>query len=156
MTDLYETIRSYLADATVGYRLVEHEPVQTSEEARNVLGHAPEEGTKSLALDADGTIVVATVPEPRTVPISSVAGTVGADTAQLCDPSVVESCLGTELGGVSPFGYGSDVRTLVDPALFEVPELYFNPGRNDVTAVVSGDGFRSIAADWSIGRIDSE
>jgi len=156
MTDLYETIRSYLDDATLSYRLVEHEPVHTSEEARNVLGHEPEEGTKSLALDADGTIVVATVPEPRTVPIPAVAASVGADAAQLCDPSVVESRLGTELGGVSPFGYGNDVQTLIDPVLFEVPKVYFNPGRNDVTAVVSGEAIQSIAADWSMGRIDTE
>lgn len=147
-TELFETIRRYLENSEYDFDIVEHDPVYTSEEARETLGHEPMEGTKSLVLDSESRLVVVTVPEPQDVDFDQISELTNTSGLEMCDPDVVEEELATEIGGIAPFGYGDDVITVVSSRLFGESTVYFNPGRNDVTAKVTGDVFERIARDW--------
>ena len=65
----------------------------------------------------------------------------------------VTSDLGTELGGVAPFRYKSDVRLLVSSSLFKQQYVYINAGRNDIIIRLNGSNFFDCHATLSCLRI---
>ncbi|ALF51665.1 hypothetical protein ACX27_00495 [Nostoc piscinale CENA21] len=62
----------------------------------------------------------------------------------MCDPETLSQILGTEVGGLAPFGYELNVQLVVSSTLFKQKYIYLNPGRNDATICISGEDFKSV------------
>lgn len=150
--DIYRTLQAYLERSAVRYELIDHEPVDTTAEACDVVGHRPHESTKSLVLTTETVMVVATVPATEEVDFARVRETTETRGLEMCPPAELESRYGLSPGGVPPFGYDGDTEIAVSTALFENDDVYFSPGRRDRSVRVSGDDFRKMVSDWG-GRI---
>ena len=59
----------------------------------------------------------------------------------------IKERLHTEIGGLAPFGYDSKVIIIVSKKLLAQKKVYINPGRNDVTLMISGNNFNKIMID---------
>lgn len=145
ITPLYTAIKELLESERISYEETTHEPVYTADQARDTSGHADDEGTKSLVLALPhGAIAIATVAGGDRVDFDALKRTWGVKKVSMSrDPNVL-STLGSEPGGVSPFGYTTLVRVAVSRKLFRQPHVFFNAGRNDVTMKVTGKDFERV------------
>lgn len=143
-TELFDQIIEFLKNKHMDYDLAFHNPVYTSEQASKVSGHIDEEGTKSLALSSEKQLIVVTVSGNEHINFKGIKKFLGVKKLRMCQEETLKTNLNTEIGGLAPFGYGSDVILLVSNRLFTQIKVYFNAGRNDATIAVSGETFKNI------------
>lgn len=152
-------IQSLLRKLGASYREHRHPPVYTSDAAAEALGHSPEQGTKSLALeDKEGRIVVVTVSGVERVDFKNVAKVVGCKRLSFCSDDTVSEKLHVNRGALAPFGYaGEQPPVLVwSSRIFEQERVFINPGVNDLTYELNGDDFRRIASELEVRVAPSE
>lgn len=125
-----------LADAGIRFieRAYEHDPAETDfgREAAEALGVAPERVFKTLLAEigggsADGALVVGVVPVSGLLDLKALAAAVGGKRAQMAAPALAERKTGYVVGGISPIGQRTRLRTVLDES-----------ARDHVTILVSG------------------
>lgn len=146
-TALFQKIMSYLNQKDIEFKLFEHEPVFTSTIASNILGHKENEGTKSLALETEKGLIVITIAGDERVDFKRIKKLLDIKKIKMCNVETIEKNLSTEVGGLAPFGYEHHIQLLVSQLLFKQHNIYFNPGRNDATILISGESFKSVMVD---------
>jgi Cys-tRNA(Pro)/Cys-tRNA(Cys) deacylase len=75
---------------------------------------------KTLVADVDGRLVVAIVPVTGRLDLGALAAAVGGKRASLADPAVAQRKTGYVVGGISPIGQKSRLKTVLD----ETAELF--------------------------------
>jgi prolyl-tRNA editing enzyme YbaK/EbsC (Cys-tRNA(Pro) deacylase) len=154
-TVLYTKVKEILDRERTNYEESLHQAVFTSGTASLLSGHADEEGTKSLVIElGSGALAVVTVTGADRIDFGAIKKLLGEKKAKMCSPDLLSQRLGTELGGVAPFGYDAEVKLLVSPKLFVQQAVYFNAGRNDVTVKVTGPDFQKIMASCGAHTLD--
>ena len=122
-----------LTRAGVVHRLhrYEHDDATTSygKEAAAALGVEPDQIFKTLLADLGGELVVAVVPVSAQLDLKALAGLLGAKKAAMADPAAAQRSTGYVLGGISPLGQRSRLRTVVDASATDLPTLYVSAGR---------------------------
>jgi Cys-tRNA(Pro)/Cys-tRNA(Cys) deacylase len=100
----------------------EHDPANRNfgTEAASALGLDPERVFKTLVADVDGRLVVAIVPVTGRLDLGALAAAVGGKRASLADPAVAQRKTGYVVGGISPIGQKSRLKTVLD----ETAELF--------------------------------
>src|SRR5215831_3519767 len=126
-TTVTERLTRWLHERGVTFRLLEHAPVFTSEEAARVRGTPIEAGAKALVLLAEDRPVHVVLPGHRRV-----------DNARLRGLLALTGCAP---GAVPPFGNLFGLPVLVDEELIEREEIAFNAGSNTVSLVMRCDDF---------------
>lgn len=84
------------------------------------LGVDPDRMLKTLLVDLDGELVCAVVPVSGSLDLKALAATFGGRRAVLADPPRAERSSGYVVGGISPLGQRTALRTVVD----ETAELH--------------------------------
>lgn len=84
------------------------------EEAAAALGVDRSRIFKTLVVDCGGELVVAIVPVAKQLDLKAVAASAGAKRAVLADPSAAARATGYVLGGISPIGQRTLLRTFLD------------------------------------------
>jgi Cys-tRNA(Pro)/Cys-tRNA(Cys) deacylase len=107
------------ADGTSGY----------GDEAAAALGVAPERIFKTLLADLGGELVVAVVPVARQLDLKALAAALGAKRAAMADPAAATRSTGYVLGGISPLGQRTRLRTVVDASAADFATVYVSAGR---------------------------
>lgn len=98
-------------------------------EAADALGLDHDQVFKTLVVVADQELVVALVPVSCQLSMKRVAAAVGAKKAAMCEPARAERSSGYIVGGISPIGQRTPLRTVVDESaeLFDV--VYVSGGK---------------------------
>lgn len=98
-------------------------------EAAVALGLDHDQVFKTLVVVADQELVVALVPVSCQLSMKRVAAAVGAKRATMCEPARAERSSGYIVGGISPIGQRTPLRTVVDESaeLFDV--VYVSGGK---------------------------
>ena len=135
---VFGTIADYLLARDITYKLLEHEPVYTMEQAAEVCGNLPEQGVKVLFARAyktkkDFSYCLIVWTGNKRVDFQLVASALQAKSIKLATPVEVKENLGIEIGALSPFGYGGSYPVVLDKALLEQEELFINPGEHNKT-----------------------
>ncbi len=146
MSTVFETIKSLLDAAGVPYRVIEHEPVYTSEEAARVRGTELRQGAKAMVFAADGRAVLLVVAAHRRISTKRFKRRYKVKDLRLMDPGDVTSLTGLTVGSIPPFGNVLELPAYVDRSLLESSEIAFNPGSHTNTIVVSCDDYLRVAA----------
>ena len=84
------------------------------DEAAAALGVAPTEIFKTLVADLGGELVVAVVPVSGKLDLKALAAALGAKRATMADPAAAARSSGYVVGGISPIGQRTRLRTVVD------------------------------------------
>ncbi len=84
------------------------------------LGVDPDRMLKTLLADLDGELVCAVVPVSGSLDLKALAGVLGGKRAAMAEPARAERSSGYVVGGISPLGQRTGLRTVVD----ETAELH--------------------------------
>jgi Ala-tRNA(Pro) deacylase len=146
---VFQTIIDDLSKAGIAYALLEHEPVYTMEQAREICGNLPEQGVKTLFAKAykskkafDYFLIVWT--GNKQVDFQQMADSLGVKKTKLATPEEVKTELGIEIGALSPFGYQGNYPVVFDKVLLEQEEIFINPGVHDKTIKLRSNDLRAI------------
>ncbi|WP_413601934.1 Cys-tRNA(Pro) deacylase [Curtobacterium sp. Curtsp57] len=109
----------------------EHHETATNfgEEAAAALGLREEQVFKTLIVSVDGTLAVAIVPVANRLDLKAIAAAVGGKKATLADPALAEKRTGYVVGGISPVGQRSRIRTVLDESATEYATIFVSGGR---------------------------
>ncbi|PYY38592.1 MULTISPECIES: Cys-tRNA(Pro) deacylase [unclassified Curtobacterium] len=99
------------------------------EEAAAALGLREEQVFKTLVVSVDGDLAVAIVPVADRLDLKAIAAAVGGKKASLADPSLAERRTGYVVGGISPVGQKTRLRTVLDASASEHPTIFVSGGR---------------------------
>ncbi|QYF75119.1 Cys-tRNA(Pro) deacylase [Cryobacterium sp. PAMC25264] len=122
------TAHQYLHDpAASGYGL----------EAAEKLRLDPDQVFKTLVADADGALVVAVVPVSGQLDLKALASAVGAKRAVMADPKTAERKTGYVLGGISPIGQKTTLRTVIDETAELFDTVFVSGGRRGLDLELS-------------------
>jgi len=124
----YDRIIELLRSAGVDFRVIEHEPVRTSEEAAHVRGTPLEQGAKALVLRAGDSFVMAVISAARRIDFQKLKHLLGTPKPSFASPHEVDEQTGCPPGGVPPFGNLFGLRVVMDPTLAELERIDFNAG----------------------------
>jgi Ala-tRNA(Pro) deacylase len=142
-----------LAELGIAARTVEHRPVFTVEEARQVRGDLPGTHTKSLFLrDKKGKMWMVVALESRALDLKALAVRLGAKHLSFGSPERLLRHLGVIPGAVSPFAVVNDgervVKVVVDRAVLAQDPVNLHPLDNArTTAIAAADLVRFLEAE---------
>ncbi len=112
-------------------RAYQHDPLVTDfgEEAAAALGVAPDQIFKTLLADADGELVVGIVPVSGQLDLKALAAALGARKAVMAAPAIAEKKTGYVVGGISPLGQRTKLRTVLDASALSLDSVLVSGGR---------------------------
>ncbi|GAA1492683.1 Cys-tRNA(Pro) deacylase [Curtobacterium herbarum] len=99
------------------------------EEAAAALGLREEQVFKTLVVSVDGDLAVAIVPVADRLDLKAIAAAVGGKKASLADPTLAERRTGYVVGGISPVGQKTRIRTVLDASAAEHATIFVSGGR---------------------------
>lgn len=127
-------IKGLLDENHVPYRVSEHEPVYTSEQAAEVRGVELRTGVKALVLRTkEEGFAMGLVAGDRTIDLKRLAKIVGTKKLRLASPEEVLKRTGCEIGSVHPFGSLHGLPTYLDTSILENDTVNFNAGLHTVS-----------------------
>ena len=108
-----------------------HDPQNSrfGDEAAAALGVDPDRVFKTLVADTGGELVVAVVPVGRQLDLKALAAAAGAKRAALADPTVAVRSTGYVVGGISPLGQRTRLRTFLDASAEQCPTIFVSAGK---------------------------
>jgi Cys-tRNA(Pro)/Cys-tRNA(Cys) deacylase len=129
-----------LAREGVAHTLHPYEPdahVSSYGEAGAVaLGVDPGRMFKTLLADLDGKLVCAVVPVSGTLDLKALAAALGGKKATMADPHASERSTGYVVGGISPLGQKTRLRTVVDSSAMSFGTVHVSGGRRGLSVEV--------------------
>jgi len=140
-----ERLTRWLHERDVSFRLLEHAPVFTSEEAARVRGTPIEAGAKALVLRAEGETVHVVLPGDRRVDNAQLRTILGTRTLRFATPEELLTLTGCTPGAVPPFGNLFGLPVLVDEELARRENIAFNAGSHTVSIVMRCADFLRLA-----------
>ncbi|MFX0065690.1 MAG: YbaK/EbsC family protein [Candidatus Hermodarchaeota archaeon] len=141
MTDINKKIIQKLENAQVDYKLYEHEPVYTCEQAAEVRGISPAEGIKCLLMKVDEHFILVLTRGDRRLTLRKLFQLEKAKKVRFAKAEEVLEVAGCEIGCVHPF---IDVKTYVDKILAETSVIEFNPARHDQSIRIKTEDLLSV------------
>jgi Ala-tRNA(Pro) deacylase len=140
-----DRLERWLRDRGARFRLMEHAPAFTSEEAARVRGTPIEAGAKALVLLAEERPVHVVLPGHRRVDNARLRAVLGTRTLRFARPEELLALTGCVPGAVPPFGNLFGLPVLVDEELTEREEIAFNAGSNTVSIIMRCEDFLQLA-----------
>ena len=139
-------------------RAYEHEPGVSDfgGEAAAALGVEPERVFKTLLAEVDGALAVGVVPVSGKLDLKALAAALGGRRAAMADPVLAERKTGYVVGGISPIGQRTRLRTVVDASALGHGTVLVSGGRRGFDIELTpGDLMRATDAIAApIGRPD--
>jgi Ala-tRNA(Pro) deacylase len=135
-TSVTERLTRWLHERGASFRLLEHAPVFTSEEAARVRGTPIEAGAKALVLRAEERTVHVVLSGNRKVDNAQLRAILGTRTLRFATPEELLALTGCTPGAVPPFGNLFGLPVLVDEELAKREDIAFNAGSNTVSIVM--------------------
>lgn len=155
--DAYARLVADLDASGARYRLIDHAPEGRTEVVSALRGHDLAHAAKCLILlvkigKKQTRYVLAVVPGDARLDLAAVKALLGASYVAFADTSKAEELAGSVTGAVLPFSYDERLELIVDPALLDHDELYFNAGRLDRSVALASQDYRRLA-DPRVARI---
>ncbi len=103
--------------------------ISRGQEAAAATGVEPTRIFKTLLADLGGELVVAVVPVSGQLDLKALATALGAKKATMADPAAATRSSGYVLGGISPLGQRTRLRTVLDASAARFPTIYVSAGK---------------------------
>jgi aspartyl-tRNA synthetase len=143
--ELFDRIIGELEQQKIAFRLYEHEPVSTSEEAAKVRKTSLAAGAKAILLYADGKPVMAALPGDRKIDTKKFKALVSAKDVRMATPEEVKEVTTVKIGAVPPFGHYFGITLYMDKSLRENSLVVFNAGRHERSLELKETDYEKIA-----------
>ena len=148
--DAYRRLIDQLDAAAARYRLIDHPPEGRTELVSAMRGHDVTSAAKCLIVmvkigKRERRHVLAVVPGDARLDLAAIKAMLGGSYAGFADTPTAERLAGSVSGTVLPFSYSPDLELVADPALLQVPELYFNAARLDRSVALATEDYVRLA-----------
>ncbi|MFE6978170.1 YbaK/EbsC family protein [Streptomyces sp. NPDC057682] len=148
-----------LASAPHPYRIVGHPPQGATDLASLLRGHPLRQAAKSLVIRValpgkKRRYVLAVVRGDHRVDLGAVCAVAGGVRAGFADRATAERLTGCVSGSIVPFSFHPELDVVVDPALLEEDEIWFNAARLDQSVALSAHAYRALAGPRVAGIAD--
>jgi Ala-tRNA(Pro) deacylase len=140
-TPVTDRLERWLRESGVEFRIFEHEPVRTSEEAARVRGTPLEQGAKALVVRAEDRYVHLVLPAHLKADNAALRTLLGTRQLRFATADELRELTGCVPGAVPPFGNLFDLPVLIDEALTANETIAFNAGSNAVSITMRADDF---------------
>jgi Cys-tRNA(Pro)/Cys-tRNA(Cys) deacylase len=97
------------------------------------LGVDPARMLKTLLADLDGRLVCAVVPVAGSLDLKALAAALGGKKAAMAEPAAAERSSGYVVGGISPLGQKTRLRTAVDASALAFETVHVSGGRRGLS-----------------------
>lgn len=138
-TAVTDRLEAWLREAGVPFRVLEHAPVFTSEEAARVRGTPLEAGAKALVVRAEDRYVHLVLAAHRKVDSARLRELLGTRKLRFASREELRELTGCAPGAVPPFGNLFGLPVLLDEELASRGEVVFNAGSNAVSILMRGE-----------------
>lgn len=125
---VFQKIKRSLDDNQIKYKVFEHEPVFTSEQAAKVRNTDIKQGAKALIMIGDKKPLVIVISAAYKINTSKFKHLFKIRDLRMAAPEEVKQITGVEIGAVPPFGNIFTIPTYVDETLAENNIIAFNAG----------------------------
>lgn len=142
--DAFQVIVEKLQTAGVQFKLYEHEPVYTSEDAARIRSTPLSIGMKALVLYADGKPIMVTVPGDRKVDFKRFKVAYGIKDLRMATPEEVLSVTSVPIGAVPPFGDIFGIPLYMDERARINDRVAFNAGLHTKSISLSEAAYESV------------
>jgi Ala-tRNA(Pro) deacylase len=150
LDETYTKFIEYLSEYEVPYRLIDHEPEGRTEVVSEMRGNELSQAAKCILLMVKigkkvTKYVLAVVPGDKRVDLNAVKALMGGTYAAFADRVVAERLSGSVAGTILPFSFDPALELVVDPALLESDNIYFNAARLDRSMVLRSEDYVALA-----------
>ncbi|HLH62021.1 MAG TPA: YbaK/EbsC family protein [Ktedonobacteraceae bacterium] len=125
---VFERILALLEEHHIPYKLTEHEPVRTSEQAARVRGAELKTGAKAMIVRGKDNHYLLVLPADKQIDWKRVRAILHVSNLRFATEEEAESVAHVKMGSVPPFGNILGLPTYFDKGLFENDVVNFNPG----------------------------
>ena len=125
---VFEKIINLLESKHVAYKLTEHVPVRTSEEAARIRGVPLKTGAKAMIARCKDDYYLLVLPADKQIDWKRLRSILQVRDIRLATAEEAEQVAGVQMGSVPPFGNVLGLPTYFDQGLFENEVVNFNPG----------------------------
>jgi Ala-tRNA(Pro) deacylase len=137
-------LKSYLDEQAVEYELIPHPHTENSM-ATAAAAHVPGDRlAKAVIVCRDGEYLMVVVPSDYHIHLGLLHRYLGEEVGLATEQEVVQLFPDCGAGAVPPVGAAYGLRTLLDSALLDEPEIFFESGDHASLIRVSGDQFRDL------------
>ncbi|KAB2350407.1 YbaK/prolyl-tRNA synthetase associated domain-containing protein [Actinomadura rudentiformis] len=148
---LYERLIADLEAAGARYRLIDHPPEGRTEVVSALRGHDVAQAAKCLITmvkigKKQTRYALAVVPGDARLDLQAVKDLLAGTYVTFASREKAEELAGSVSGTVLPFSYHPQLEVIADPALQQVPELFFNAARLDRSIALATDDYLRLAA----------
>ncbi len=125
---VFEKIINLLESKHVAYKLTEHAPVRTSEEAARIRGVPLKTGAKAMIARCKDDYYLLVLPADKQIDWKRLRSILQVRDIRLATAEEAEQVAQVQMGSVPPFGNVLELPTYFDTGLFENEVVNFNPG----------------------------
>lgn len=150
MEDTYQKLIDLLDANKAQYRLIDHAPEGRTEIVSGMRGNKLAQAAKCIILMVKigkkvTRYVLGVVPGDRRINLNAVKSLLGGTYISFASPEIAERLAGSVAGTVLPIPFNDELELIVDPALLENEELYFNAARLDRSMALRTSDYVAIA-----------
>jgi Ala-tRNA(Pro) deacylase len=132
-SSVFDRVESLLTQHGIGFQVLRHEPVYTSEQAARVRGTPLASGAKALICKGERRFVMFVVPADRKLDSHAVRRAKGWRKLRFASREEVMELTGLAPGSIPPFGSLFGLPTLCDERLGENEIINFNAGDHSIS-----------------------
>jgi Ala-tRNA(Pro) deacylase len=140
------TLREYLDDRNVEYDLVHHRRTRTSMETAAAAHIAGDKLAKSVMVEDEHGFTTVVIPCTHRVQFGELRAQVGHAFGLATEDELQHVFNDCEVGAIPALGQAYGLSVLVDEALLEQDEVYFEAGDHTGLIHMSGEEFESLMA----------
>lgn len=141
------TLREFLDTHHLPYEAMRHEHTMTSRQAAAAAGQPPAQVVKSLLLKVGDRYVLAVLPADRRLHFGQLHRALDRHVGLATEQEVGTVFSDCELGAVPPTGLLYDIDTVVDDAVLEQADVYFEAGDHEQLIHMRQADFRKLLGD---------
>ncbi len=155
--DTYERLIALLDQHEVQYRLIEHAPEGRTELVSAMRGNTLSQAAKCIILIVKigkkiTRYILAVVPGDAKVDLQAVKALLKGTYVAFASSDIAERLAGSVAGTILPFSFNTELELVVDPALLENDEIYFNAARLDRSLILRTSDYVALTKP-RLGRI---
>jgi len=141
------TLQDYLESRGIAYEVVEHPHTNSAMRAAEA-AHVPgDQVAKPVLLGDDDSYLLAVIPATHRLELDRVNQIMARSLEMLPEDEIEATFSDCERGAIPAIGEPYGVDVVVDPALVQQPEVYFESGDHEHLIHVHGDVFRGLMED---------
>ena len=149
---VFERIQQLLDTNKVIYKVLEHEPTPTSEQAalvrERLMGipsqQALKQGAKAMIVRSKGSFYQFVVSAAKKLDFNKIKKILNTDSASLATPQEVQTITDCVPGSVPPFGNLFNIQVYVDHSLLEHDDIDFNAGEQTISILMKKKDWQKI------------